>query len=74
MTERGKQLQATADQQITELVDLIQTLGEPAWRLPSGKMSSWSAISPARIPLATSAAGVFGASIPASMSVSIPPG
>ena len=45
-----------------------------ACELGSGKMSSWSAISPARIPPATSAAGVLGASIPASMSVSIPPG
>src|SRR5215213_1692634 len=40
----------------------------------SGKMSSTSAASPSRMPAATSAAGVFGASIPASMSVSMPPG
>ena len=33
MTERGKRLHATADRQITELADLIQTLDEPAWRL-----------------------------------------
>jgi hypothetical protein len=34
MTERGKQLHATADQQITELIDLISTLDEAALRLP----------------------------------------
>lgn len=34
MTERGKRLHATADRQITELTDLIQTLDEAAWRLP----------------------------------------
>ena len=34
MTERGKQLHATADQQITELAGLIQALDEPALRLP----------------------------------------
>jgi hypothetical protein len=34
MTERGQRLHATADRQITELTDLIQTLDEAAWRLP----------------------------------------
>jgi hypothetical protein len=34
MTERGKRLYAIADQQITELTDLIQTLDEPALHLP----------------------------------------
>jgi hypothetical protein len=34
MTERGKQLYATVDQQITELIDLIQTLDEPALHRP----------------------------------------
>src|ERR1700745_240337 len=50
-----------------------QTL-DITWEFGSGKRSSWSAARPARIPLAASAGGVFGASIPASMSVSIPPG
>jgi hypothetical protein len=34
MTKRGKQLHAIADQQITELADLIRTLDEAALRLP----------------------------------------
>ena len=34
MTERGKKLRATVDQQITALADLIRTLDEPALRLP----------------------------------------
>jgi hypothetical protein len=34
MTERGKQRYAIADQQITELTDLIRTLDEPALRRP----------------------------------------
>ena len=34
MTERGTQLYAIADQQITELTDLIRTLDEPALRRP----------------------------------------
>ena len=34
MTERAKQLHATADAQIAELADAIKTLDEAAWRLP----------------------------------------
>jgi hypothetical protein len=34
MTERGKQLHATADAQIAELIDLISTLDEAALRRP----------------------------------------
>ena len=34
MTERGKKLRATVDQQITALADLIRTLDEPALHLP----------------------------------------
>jgi hypothetical protein len=34
MTERGKQLHATADAQIAELIDLISTLDEATLRLP----------------------------------------
>ena len=34
MTERGKQLHVTADEQITQLAGLIRMLDEPALRLP----------------------------------------
>jgi hypothetical protein len=34
MTERGKQLQATADGQIAELIDLVSTVDEATLRLP----------------------------------------